>query len=350
MEDAMKKPEVISANDPAAISEEDTKLAKWTEPTQIGSFRPQQMFDQSKVELMKRTVAVGATDDEFAMFLHQCRKTGLDPLARQIYFVKRQGKGTIQTGIDGFRVVAERTGVYAGNDEPKFERIEGAKNPVSATVTVWKVVAGIRCPFTATARWDEYYPGDSQGWAWKKMPHVMLAKCAEALALRKAFPADLSGVYAFDELEQASNGHAATLVGACIECGKEIPADETKCAECKPLPLTTTVEVKNLKATPPKQISAAQEKKQAITENPVIDNFISLLTTLVPASDARQKVGFEILGCRTLAEMKKLPNAKMAECSKVLIELGKRLEKESISNADDLVGLVQIIREDFGNA
>jgi hypothetical protein len=84
---------------------------------------------ENKVDLLKRTVAAGATDDELALFIHQAKKTGLDPLARQIYFVKRQGKGTIQTGIDGYRLVAERTGKYAGNDDPVFIEQDGAKNP-----------------------------------------------------------------------------------------------------------------------------------------------------------------------------------------------------------------------------
>lgn len=159
-------------------------------------------FDQEKVDLIKRTVAAGASNDELALFLHQCRKTGLDPLARQIYFVKRQGKGTIQTGIDGYRLVADRTGAYAGNDDPEFDDAEGL--PKWARVTVWKMVVGQRCPFTATARWTQYYPGDQQGWAWKKMPHLMLGKCAEALALRKAFPAELSGVYTTEEMAQAN--------------------------------------------------------------------------------------------------------------------------------------------------
>lgn len=188
---------------------------------------------ESKLDLIKRTVAVGATADELAMFFHQAKKTGLDPLARQIYFVKRDGKGTIQTGIDGYRLVADRTGKYAGNEDPVFEEPQGALNPSKATVTVWKIVEGVRCPFTASARWSQYYPGEKQGWAWRKMPHLMLGKCAEALALRKAFPAELSGVYTHEEMEQSGGNHINTLVGACVDCGAEIPADETKCSGCR---------------------------------------------------------------------------------------------------------------------
>lgn len=158
-------------------------------------------FTDEKIGLVRRLVAVGATNDELAVFLHQCQRTGLDPLAKQIYCIKRQGKMAIQVGIDGFRLIADRTGLYAGNDDPVFD---DEKHPKRATVTVYKMVSGVRCPFTASARWEQYYPGDGpSGFMWKKMPHLMLGKCAEALALRKAFPAELSGLYTDGEMEQA---------------------------------------------------------------------------------------------------------------------------------------------------
>ena len=157
----------------------------------------------AQVDLIKSQIAKGATDDELKLFLHVADKSGLDPLSRQIYFIKRSGKMTIQTGIDGFRAVADRTGQYVGSSDPVFE--ENGEIPSKATVTVNKVVGGIVGNFTATARWEEYYPGKSQGFMWDKMPHTMLGKCAEALALRKAFPAQLSGLYTDNEMDQASN-------------------------------------------------------------------------------------------------------------------------------------------------
>jgi len=161
-------------------------------------------YSPDQIQLIKNTVAVGATDDELGLFLTVCKHHKLDPFTRQIHFVKRAGKGTIQTGIDGFRTIAERTGSYAGNDDPVFD--DEAK-PTKATVTVWKIVNGTRCPFTATARWSQYYP-KGQGFMWDKMPHLMLGKCAEALALRKAFPEALSGLYSDDEMEQAGTKDA----------------------------------------------------------------------------------------------------------------------------------------------
>lgn len=162
-------------------------------------------FDQSKVDLIKKMIAKDATTDELQLFLHQSSRMGLDPLAKQIYFSKRRNKDgthqvTITTGIDGYRLIADRTGQYAGNDDPVFDNEE---SPRKATVTVYKIVGGIRCAYTASARWDQYYPGDAQGFMWRKMPHLMLGKCAEGLALRKAFPAELSGSYVKEEMEQA---------------------------------------------------------------------------------------------------------------------------------------------------
>lgn len=189
---------------------------------------------ESKIELIRRTVAKGATNDEMDIFLHQCRKTGLDPLAKQIYFQKRQNKKTgesqmtIITGIDGYRLVAQRTGQYAGNDDPVFD--DEAK-PRKATVTVYRIVGGIRCPFTASARWEQYYPGDYLGFMWNKMPHLMLGKCAEALALRKAFPAELSGVYTAEEMHQAGAESPAKAADGqdtapCDDCGKPVDVFE----------------------------------------------------------------------------------------------------------------------------
>ena len=171
---------------------------------------------REKIDLIKQTVAKGSTDLELELFLHACKRTGLDPLMKQIYAIKRwNGKlqreeMSIQTGIDGYRLIADRTGCYAGSDEPKYEEAEQDVKPwpFKATVTVYKMVAGQRCAFSASALWDEYCQLTKEGKPmslWGKMPYLMLAKCAEALALRKAFPAELSGVYTHEEMMQAEN-------------------------------------------------------------------------------------------------------------------------------------------------
>ncbi len=173
-------------------------------------------FTRQQIDLIRRQIAPDASHDELALFLEVCRGTGLNPFMRQIHAVFRNAKGadgrwtkrmTIQTGIDGYRLLAARTGSLAGIDDAIYDD-ELSKHPGKATVTVFRMVAGQRAQFTATARWSEYVQTDKDGnptSMWVKMPYLMLGKCAEALALRKAFPAELSGVYTAEEMMQADN-------------------------------------------------------------------------------------------------------------------------------------------------
>lgn len=168
-------------------------------------------YTREQIELIKSTVgrAASLTDNEFSLFIYQAQRLGLDPLLGQVYPVKRRDRKTggerltIQVGIDGYRSIAARTGEYAGNDDAVFD---DEKFPQIATVTVWRIVQGVRYGFSASARWSEYYPGKEVGFMWDQKPHIMLAKCAEALALRKAFPSELSGVYTAEEMEAAGPG------------------------------------------------------------------------------------------------------------------------------------------------
>ncbi len=169
-------------------------------------------FTTKQVAALRQLGVEKVNESDLAVFFHQCVRTGLDPFAKQVYLVGRwdgrsqSTKYTIQTGIDGYRLIAERTGAYAGSDESWVEGPNGL--PSSATVSVYKVIEGVRCAFTATAHWSEYCQTTKDGrpmGLWAKMPHRMLAKCAEALALRKAFPQDLAGVYTSEEMSQADS-------------------------------------------------------------------------------------------------------------------------------------------------
>lgn len=159
-------------------------------------------FSDEQKEIIKGTVAQGLSDFEFKFFLEVAKRSGLDPFQRQIHAVKRQGKLCIQTGIDGFRVIAARTREYAGQEEKDFEYEGNGKFPVRARCTVYRLVQGHRVPFTATCRWAEFYPGDKQGFMWRDKPEVMLGKCVEAQALRMAFPAETKGLYEEAELQR----------------------------------------------------------------------------------------------------------------------------------------------------
>ena len=154
--------------------------------------------------------------EDLALLLYTAKLRGLDPLARQIYGIYRwdsklgREKMTLQTSIDGFRLIAQRQGDYAGSDDVVFDEEEG--KPKKATVTVYKLnkMTGERMPIVASARWDEYVVTyfdkktnkTSTLGLWASKPFIMLGKCAEALALRKAFPQELSGIYIDEEMAQ----------------------------------------------------------------------------------------------------------------------------------------------------
>ena len=164
-------------------------------------------FDAQELALIKDVIAKGTSNSELALFVKVAQRAGLDPFARQIYAVMRKGKMTIQTSIDGFRLLAERTGKYAGQLGPMWCGPDGKwvevwldkGNPAAAKVGVLR--SDFQEPLWAVARWESYAQADS--FTWKGMPDLMLSKCAEALALRRAFPAELSGLYTGDEMEQA---------------------------------------------------------------------------------------------------------------------------------------------------
>jgi phage recombination protein Bet len=163
-----------------------------------GQYVPAVTTDQ--VALIKRTIAKDATDDELALFIHDCARQGVHPLDKLIHFTKRNGKYTPITSIDFLRIRAGDSGECVGSDDAIFTGTPMTAS-FEARVTVYRLVHGHQGAFSATARWSEYKP--DQDFMWKKMPHVMLAKCAEALALRKAFPKQLAGLYVKEEMEQA---------------------------------------------------------------------------------------------------------------------------------------------------
>jgi len=170
----------------------------------------QEVMSPGDIEVLRNSKFKGFTDAEISFARQVSSHLQLNPLLNQVHFVKRKakdGKDTIttQVGIDGFRLIAERTGNYAGSDEPIFEGND--KYPKKATVTVYKLLGGQRCAFTASALWAEYFPGEGNkdSFMWVKMPRGQLGKCAETLALRKAFPAELSAIRSDEEMAQAEN-------------------------------------------------------------------------------------------------------------------------------------------------
>lgn len=234
-------------------------------------------WTQEQTQLIKDTICKGATDSELKLFLHVSQKTGLDPFVRQIYSIgrwdSRLGREIQQTqiSIDGARLVAERSGKYKGQLGPFWCGDDGVwkdvwldpKNPPRAS-KVGIIKDGFDEPLWGTATWDQYVQTDKNGnptHMWKKLGPVMIAKCAEMLGLRKAFPQDLSGLYSAEEMDQASSGQDENFDKR--SAGNKDPNATT--------PGNKTPPPGDKKKEEPKQ-KAADKKKDDIPDAQVVDD------------------------------------------------------------------------------
>lgn len=177
-----------------------------------------EIISNDKVQLVKDQICRGATDGELQLFIATCNRTNLDPFARQCWAVKKWDSNlgrevmTFQTGVDGFRVIANRSEKYAGQVGPFWCGPDGVwkdvwlenNPPIASKVGV--IRSDFKEPLWAVAKFHSYAGRKKDGNLnpfWLKMPELMIAKVAECLALRKAFPQDLSGIYSQEEMDQA---------------------------------------------------------------------------------------------------------------------------------------------------
>lgn len=197
-------------------------------------------------------VPEGTTRDELEAFAATCARLGLDPLAKQIYLVRRydqnarRERSTAQASIEGFRVVAERTGQYRGQTDTEWCGPDGKWRdawlekgpPAAARIGVYR--DGFMTPLKRVARFQSYVQTNREGRptrSWATMPDVMIAKCAEALALRAAFPNELGRIYTADEMAQADNSSPVVVVQAAQEAAQApAPAPRALPAEAEGVP------------------------------------------------------------------------------------------------------------------
>ena len=207
-----------------------TALTPYEEPRSVVT------FDAARLELLRNTIAKGTNDDQFALFVEVARRTGLDPFAKQIYAVMRKTRAqvngqwvdvpemTIQTGIDGYRLICQRAGNYAGMDGPYWCGADGDwrdtwfddEPPKAAKVGVrasgdsdWTYHVAMYREYVQMVGKDAERKPNSM---WSNMPANQLAKCAEAGARRKRWAVDLANVYV-----DAEAGTARYVTAAAAE-------------------------------------------------------------------------------------------------------------------------------------
>lgn len=170
-----------------------------------------------QMDILTKTICKGANQDELRLFIMVAKSTGLDPFTKQIYAIKRydsqQKKEVLsfQVGIDGLRLIAERTGQYEGQTEPQWCGEDGVwkdvwlSNSAPAACKVGVYRKGFKSAVFGVVKFSSFVQKTREGnhtSFWAKMPEVMIAKVAESHALRKAFPQELSGLQVEEETSE----------------------------------------------------------------------------------------------------------------------------------------------------
>ncbi len=192
-------------------------------PQALAKAEPSAFLTPERIQIVRNSIAPDLSPAEFAHFIDVASTLRLDPLRKQIYAIKTGGRVAHIVGIDGFRTTAMRTGALDGHQGPFWAGPDGQWRevwlektpPAAAMIRVFR--KGHSNPYTGIATYESYCKRDRGGKPtgnWATMADVMIAKCAESLALRKAFPDDLAGVYSPEEMDQATRDPAPVEVYA----------------------------------------------------------------------------------------------------------------------------------------
>lgn len=174
-----------------------TEKQMTTQPINIES-----MYSNSDLQALRKQYAEKLNDEQFRLYVLMCNRLALDPGRKHIYGIIRGGKLSIEVAIDGFRYIADRTDRYSpGNEDPIYDK---NGKLIGAKVWVKKLVKNYMSEFYCIAFFDEYKPKNND-FMWIEKPFAMIAKCAEARALRKAFPNEFCGIYCREEMQYADS-------------------------------------------------------------------------------------------------------------------------------------------------
>jgi phage recombination protein Bet len=203
------------------------------------------------IDVMRGSLYPGAKPESISMVLGYCKARSLDPMRKPVHIVPmwvkdpvtKQGsmQDVVLPGIALYRIEAARTGEYAGKTEPVFgptieTTLGGVKVsfPEWCSITLYRMVNGQRCEFAAREYWLENYAtagkdSEAPNAMWRKRAFGQLAKCAEAQALRMAFPEATGGEPTAEEMEGKESGprHVENLAAAAAPA----PAPAAKPAE-----------------------------------------------------------------------------------------------------------------------